>query len=56
MAELALGEPIEPWVLRRRDNGQSWQQIVDEISDETQGLVRINRETLRMWFRESVAS
>jgi hypothetical protein len=51
LAEHLLGEPLQPWVAARRDRGESWQRIAAELHEASGGVLDINRETLRIWFR-----
>lgn len=53
-AERLLKGQLEDFVLSRRKSGRSWQDIAQDLRDETEGVLDLSRETLRIWFSESV--
>ena len=56
-ARLALekrGYDLTTWVTGRREADRSWRQIEAELHELTDGEGRLNRETLRAHFTESV--
>lgn len=50
LAEYLLDEPLEAAVKRMRDMGFSWQKVADQIANDTDGVIALNRETFRLWF------
>lgn len=50
LAGLLLDEPLEQVVRRLRDQGMSWQRVADRITNDTDGIIKANRETYRLWF------
>jgi hypothetical protein len=50
LAEHLLAQPLEAWVEPRRERGDSWRRIADELTEVTNGRVEIVGETLRGWF------
>lgn len=51
LAETLLQQPLEAWVGERRGAGMSWRKVATELRIATGGIVCVNRETLRAWFR-----
>lgn len=52
LAEALLGQSLDQWVGARRARGLSWKSIAADLAVTTDGAVDVNRETLRVWFRE----
>lgn len=52
LAEVLLGQPLDQWVAERRAVGMSWRTISADLAVSTQHQLKINRETLRNWYRE----
>jgi hypothetical protein len=45
-----LDEPVDDVVKRLRSEGMSWQRIAERIANDTGGVIRLHRETYRLWF------
>lgn len=52
LAEVVLGEPLQDWVVARRQRGLSWKSVAAELAVTTNDQVQLNRETLRVWYRD----
>lgn len=61
LAEHLLGRPLAEYVAEKRHGRPrwSWQEIAEQLADDTNQQVVLSRETLRTWFgleRAAVAS
>jgi hypothetical protein len=56
LAEHMLGMSLHDWIAAQRAEGLSWQRVASELSEATNGVIEINRETLRGWFRDADGS
>ena len=61
LAEKVLGRSLAEYVAEKRSQERprwSWQDIADQLTDDTAGEININSETLRLWYinDESTAS
>lgn len=53
LAEKVLGRSLAEYVAEKRSQERprwSWQDIADQIRDDTNGEIFINPETLRLWY------
>lgn len=50
LADVLLGEPVENWLKRLRDEGLSWRRISNRLRDEKQ--VDVAPGTLMAWVDE----
>lgn len=50
LASALLGEPVHAVLHRLRDQGLSWQRVADQIANDTDGILVLNRETYRIWY------
>lgn len=55
LAGLLLGEPVTPWINRRRAEGASFRAISRELFERTNGQIDLAHETLRLWTNEDAA-
>ena len=49
--EHLLGESPKKFIRRLRAQGKSWAAIAEVIAEDTNGAVNLNRETVRVWYR-----
>lgn len=49
LADLALGEPIEVWAQRHRDDERAFPWISRKLAEVTDGVVEIDSESIRRW-------
>lgn len=56
LAETLLGESLDPWLTLRRERGDSWQTIAQELRDVTAGRASFSAVTVRSWSDEPVVS
>lgn len=58
LAELILRESLEDYVSAKRSARPrwSWRLIADTLADDTDGVVRVSGETLRLWYGTEVAA
>lgn len=52
LANVLLGEDVVNYVLRSRSKGTHWQQIVADLSEKTDGRVRVTERSLQLWTRD----
>jgi hypothetical protein len=50
LVELKLGEPLEPFVVRLRNDERSWPYIARKLRERTGDTVPFSAEALRKWF------
>lgn len=53
LAEKVLGRSLAEYVAEKRSQSRprwSWQDIADQIHDDTEGEIALNPETLRLWY------
>ena len=50
VAENVLGYPLQDWIADMRDDGLSWQNIAKELSIQTDNVISVSWETLRVWY------
>jgi hypothetical protein len=54
-----LGRPLAEYVMEKRAQERprwSWQDIADQLADDTQGEINLSAESLRLWYStEAVA-
>lgn len=58
LAEKVLGRPLADYVAEKRSQERprwSWQDIADQINDDTEGEIALNPETLRLWYSRDEA-
>lgn len=55
LASLLLGEPVEAWILARRERGQSWRVIARDLYTATNGRVDVAHQTLVNWTESDAA-
>jgi hypothetical protein len=56
LAEVLLGEPVQGVIRRLRADGLSWQGIADQLRNDTDGILDLNRETYRLWSTKDLQS
>lgn len=49
-ADRLLGGQLDQLVSDSRRQRMSWQQIADQLRTSTDGVIDVNRETLRKWY------
>jgi hypothetical protein len=54
LASALLGESVHEVMRRLRGQGLSWQRIADQISNDTNGILQLNRETYRIWYERGL--
>lgn len=54
LASALLGESVHEVMRRLRDQGLSWQRVADQISNDTDGILVLNRETYRIWYERGL--
>lgn len=54
VATRLLGRPVVPWILERRPH-RTWEQIVAELAEATDGVVDVSDQTLINWATDPVA-
>lgn len=52
LANVLLGEDVTDYVLRARQKGTHWHQIVDDLAAKTDGRVRVTERSLQLWTRD----
>ena len=52
LASVLLGEDVVTYVLKARQHGTHWQQIVADLSRKTDGRVRVTERSLQLWTRD----
>lgn len=52
LATVLLGEDVVKYVLHARSKGTHWQQIVTDLSEKTEGRVRVTARSLQVWTRD----
>lgn len=53
LADKVLGRPLGEYVTEKRAQSRprwSWQDIADQLRDDTVGEIDVNPETLRLWY------
>jgi hypothetical protein len=50
LASALLGESVHEVIARLRSQGLSWQRVADQIANDTDGILVLNRETYRVWY------
>lgn len=51
LAATLLGQSLDEWIVARRQRGLSWGSIAADLAVTTNGIVDLNRETLRTWYQ-----
>lgn len=49
LASHLLGEPVLPWIQRRRASGAVWRSIATELREATSGEIDVPIQTLIYW-------
>lgn len=52
LATVLLGEDVVNYVFQARSKGTPWQQIVTDLSEKTDGRVRVTARSLQVWTRD----
>lgn len=50
-----MGCGLDEFVLFRRANGATWQQIADDLSRWTDGVIVATAQSIRVWFADEAA-
>ena len=53
LASLKLGRDLGEYVAEKRNTNQSWQSIADDLTIDTDGVVNVTREALRLWYGDA---
>lgn len=58
LAGYLLERPLSEYVAEKRSGRPiwTWQEIAEQISDDTNGQVIVTRQTLRRWYRDELAA
>ncbi len=55
LADLALGQPVEAFIVSQRSQGVSWRRIGQAIAQASGGQVDVTERTLRNWTAQVAA-
>jgi len=57
LAAMKLGRPLADYVAAKRNARPrwTWQQIADQLADDTDGEIAVSREALRQWYGDVAA-
>ena len=53
LASLKLGRDLGQYVAEKRKANQSWGSIAEDLTIDTEGVVNVTREALRLWYGDA---